>query len=133
MFDNPLDTKISAATRFAIELVAWIAGPWAAAEIAGTWLAIIPTLIVLIALPGVFSTLGDKRHVVVAVPGPIRFLIELLLTVVAIYSSWVVWTSVGGIIVAAIAVAAAVSGAPRAKWLISNKPQNWPIPSAQPK
>ena len=129
VFDNPLDTKISASTRFAIEIAAWVAGPWAAAELTGSWLATIPVLAILVALPGVFSTTGDKRHVVVAVPGRIRLFIEILLTVVAIYSSLVVWTCIGAIIVAVIALAMFVAGAPRARWLFSNAPPHWPLPT----
>ncbi|MDA0595449.1 MAG: hypothetical protein O2921_06510 [Chloroflexi bacterium] len=41
-FDNPLDTVFSAASRFAIELVAWIAGPWAAADSRATGLQLYP-------------------------------------------------------------------------------------------
>ena len=129
-FDNPLDNELSASSRFAIEVVAWVAGPWAAAELTGTWFAVIPTLIVLVALPGVFSTTGDKRHVVVAVPGRIRLMIELVLAVVAVFSAFLVWTSVGGIIVAAVAVLMLVTGLTRAKWLLSNRPPHWPLPSS---
>ena len=129
-FDNPLDNVMSAPSRFAIEVVAWVAGPWAVAELTGTWLAIIPTLIVLIALPGVFSTNGDKRHVVVAVPGRIRFLIELILAVVAIVSAFLVWTPVGGSIVAAVAALMLISGLTRVKWLLSNSAPDWSLPSS---
>lgn len=128
-FDNPLDTVPSGVSRFAVEIVAWVAGPWAAADITGTWLMTIPSLAALVALPGVFSTPGDKKHVVIAVPGRVRFLIEVILAVVAIASALLVWTPIGGIIVAVIAVAMFVTGAKRAKWLISNKPPNWPLPS----
>jgi hypothetical protein len=132
-FDNPLDTKISASTRFAIEIAAWVAGPWAAADLTGNWLMTIPVLAILVALPGVFSTTGDKRHVVVAVPGRVRLFIEILLTVVAIYSAFVVWTYFGAIVVAVIALAMFVAGAPRAKWLFSNEPPSWPLSSEQTK
>ena len=128
-FDNPLDTIFSAASRFAIELVAWIAGPWAAADLAGNWLAAIPALAVLVALPGVFSTTGDKRHVVVAVPGRIRFLIEVLLAAIAVASALLVWTYIGAILVAIGSILMFVTGAPRAKWLVSNNPPNWPLPT----
>ena len=128
-FHNPLDTFLSASSRFGIELVAWTAGPWAAAAIVGSWLATIPALIVLIALPGIFSTTGDKRHVVVAVPGRIRLSIEMLLLVVAIYSSFVVWTAVGGAIVSILAAVMLVTGSRRGMWLFSNRPPQWPVPS----
>jgi len=128
-FDNPLDSTLSAASRFAIEIAAWVAGPWAAADLAGTWLATLPALAILVALPGVFSTTGDKRHVVVAVPGRVRFLIEFLLTVVAIASALLVWTYIGAIVVTVIAVFMFITGAPRAMWLISNEPPDWPLPT----
>lgn len=124
-FDNPLDNFASASSRFAIEIAAWVAGPWAAAEITGTWLAIIPALLILVALPGVFSTAGDKRHVVVAVPGRIRFGIELILAAVASYSAFLVWTPVGGFIVVIIAALMFVTGMARARWLISNEAPTW--------
>jgi hypothetical protein len=128
-FDNPLDSTFSASSRFVIEIAAWVAGPWAAADITGTWFAAIPVLAILVALPGVFSTTGDKRHVVVAVPGRIRLLIEIVLAVVAIYSALTVWTYIGGIIVVVIALITFVSGATRARWLFSNDPPDWPLPT----
>ena len=128
-FDNPLDTIFSAESRFAIELVASIASPWVAADLAGNWLAAIPALAVLVALPGVFSTTGDKRHVAVAAPGRIRFLIEVLLSAIAVASTLVVWTYIGAIMVAIGVILMFVTGAPRAKWLLSNNPPNWPLPT----
>ena len=128
-FDNPLDSNFSAASRFAIEIVAWVAGPWAAADLTGSWFMTIPALAILVALPGVFSTIGDKRHVVVAVPGRVRFLIEVILTVVAVASAFLVWAVIGAAIVAIIAAIMFISGAPRAKWLLSNDPPDWPLPT----
>jgi hypothetical protein len=89
----------------------------------------IPALAILVALPGVFSTIGDKRHVVVAVPGRVRFLIEVVLTVVAVASAFLVWAVIGVAIVAIIAAIMFISGAPRAKWLLSNDPPDWPLPT----
>ncbi|MBT3863647.1 MAG: hypothetical protein HOF71_08095 [Chloroflexi bacterium] len=126
-FDKPLDTVFSGASRFAIELVAWIVGSWAAADLTGSWLATIPALAILVALPGVFSTTGDKLHVVVAVPGRIRFAIEVLLAAIA--SALLAWTYIGAILIAIIAVVMFVTGAPRAKWLLSNSAPDWPLPT----
>jgi len=95
----------------------------------GNWLAAIPALAVLVTLPGVFSTTGDKRHVVVAVPGRIRFLIEVLLAAIAVASALLVWTYISSILVAIVAIVMFVTGAPRAKWLLSNNPPNWPLPT----
>jgi hypothetical protein len=83
----------------------------------------------LIALPGAFSTVGDKRQVVVAVPGRVRLLIELVLIAVAISSAFLVWTPIGGIIVAVLAALMLVTGFRRAKWLLSNRPPDCPLPS----
>jgi hypothetical protein len=90
-------------------------------------------LAILVALPGVFSTTGDKRYVVVAVPGRIRLLIEIVLAAVAIYSAFVVWTYIGAIVVAVITVVMFVSGARRARWLLSNGPPDWPLPTKRVK
>lgn len=132
-FDNPLDTRLSAATRFSIELVAWIAGPWAAAEIAGAWWMTIPALAILVAMPGVFSTPGDKRHVVVAVSGRVRLLIEIALAAVAIVAALVVWSYIGAAVVAVVTIAMFVTGAARMKWLLSNRPPAWPLPTKRKK
>ncbi|NQW19688.1 MAG: hypothetical protein HQ477_03030 [Chloroflexi bacterium] len=128
-FDNPLDTILSASSRFAIEIIAWIAGPWAAADISGTWFVTIPVLAVLLALPSVFSTVGDKRHIVVAVPGRVRFFIEVLLALVAIISALLVWTIIGAILVAIVAALMFITSIKRIKWLIANSPADWLLPS----
>ena len=76
---SPYDTHLSSGTRFLIELAAWVAAPWAAAELWGGWAAV-PTLIVLLALPSLFNTPGDKNQTSgFATPGPIRILIEMVL------------------------------------------------------
>ena len=116
-FDHPYDTPVSSALRFSIEVIAWVAGPWAATEVS-TWLAI-PVAAVLIALPAVFSTQGDKRQVVVATPGPARVLIELFLHTVAIASPWAVWPAWLAALTTLAVVAALAVGVPRLKWLLS--------------
>jgi hypothetical protein len=86
-------------------------------------------LAILVVLPGVFSTTGDKRHVVVAVSGRIPLLIELILAIVAIYSVFLVWTYIGGAVVAVVSLVMFISGASRTGWLISNEPPDWPLQS----
>ena len=71
------DTVLSAGLRFCSEVLAWIAGPWAAAQIS-EWL-ILPVLIMLVGLPSVFSTENDKRQIIVSTPGPVRIGIDALL------------------------------------------------------
>jgi hypothetical protein len=91
-----------AVLRFVSEIVAWVATPWALAVhspvLAGA------ALLLLIGLPAVFATPGDKVKVVVAVPGTVTIglsVLQLLAAVVAAWAAWpvpvavVVWALVG--------------------------------------
>lgn len=114
---SPYDTAASSATRFGIELVAWIAGPWAAADRVGSWWPVPLVAIVLVGLPALFNTPGDKKITGVPTPGPLRIGIEMLLMVVAVASSWAVWPAWAGAIVTALAAALLITGFPRYRWL----------------
>lgn len=118
--DHPYDTPLSSGLRFSVEVIAWIAGPWAAWEIS-IWL-VLPAVVILVGLPSVFSTNGDKRQVLVPTPGPLRVVIELLLHAVAIAAPWAVWpTALAG--VATLVVAAAlILGVWRLRWLLRGAP-----------
>ena len=89
---HPHDTPVSSSLRFLSELIAWVAGAWAASTLTN-WL-VLPVLVVLVGLPAVFSTQNDKRQVVIATPGPIRVAIELLLYAVAALAPWMIWPQV---------------------------------------
>ncbi|MCH8009052.1 MAG: hypothetical protein IIC91_09325 [Chloroflexi bacterium] len=115
-FKHPYDTPLSSGLRFLVEVIAWVAGPWAAAQ-QSIWL-IAPVLVVLVGLPAVFSTRGDKRSVLVATPGPLRVLIELGLHVVAIAGSWVVWPAWLAVAATVVVAAALALGTPRMMWLL---------------
>ena len=119
---SPYDTVASASTRFAIELVAWVAGPWAAADIVGSWWAAIPALLVLVGLPAVFNTPGDKHTDGIATPGPIRIGIEMLLLVVAVGSAWIVWPPWAAVAVMILAVVMLITGLRRYRWLAAGAP-----------
>lgn len=114
---NQFDTVPSATSRFGVELIAWIAGPWAAADITGSAWAAIPAVLILLALPSVFSTPGDKHQVIVATPGGARLVIELLLHAVAIVGAWIVWPPWAAMLSTLTAGISLVSGMPRARWL----------------
>lgn len=121
-FEHPYDTPLSSALRFAVELVAWVAGTWVVAQWS-VWLAV-PALIVLVGLPSVFSTPGDKKQVVVPTPGPVRALLELALYLVAVAGAWVVWPTWLAVIATLIVVASVVVGMPRTMWLLRGAPQS---------
>ncbi|WP_300545439.1 hypothetical protein [Maricaulis sp.] len=110
------DTIASAGFRFAAELIAWIAGPWAVAVHVSP-VAAVPVLIVLVALPAVFSTPGDKRQVLVPVPGRVRIPIELLLYTVAAVAPWFAWSDWAGWACLAVVAAGLGFGIPRFRWL----------------
>ncbi len=112
---HPHDTPLSAGLRFGSEVIAWVAGPWLAYSWSG-W-ALLPALLALVALPGVFSTPGDKNKIVVPTPGPIRVLIELLLYAVAAIAPWFIWPDWAAIAAGTIVVLSIVIGIPRLIWL----------------
>ncbi|MEU4545951.1 hypothetical protein [Nonomuraea dietziae] len=99
----PEKAGIGSALRFATELVAWIATPWALAP-HSVPLAVL-SVIVLIGLPTLFSTPGDKRHVIVAVPGVVTILLVLLQLVAAVVSSWLAWAPAVAVVVSLLAAA----------------------------
>ena len=121
-FNHPYDTPFTSGLRFLVEIIAWVAGPWAASQWAG-WL-IAPALIILIGLPSLFSTSGDKRQVIVATPGPLRVVIELFLHGAAVAASWLVWPAWLAIVSTIIVAAALVAGLPRIGWLLRGAPEN---------
>ena len=43
---SPYDTPWSSGLRFAIELVAWVAGPWAVADVTGVAWTAVPAAVV---------------------------------------------------------------------------------------
>lgn len=126
---SPYDTPASSLLRFSIEVIAWVAGPWAAAELTGTGWAVLPALVVLIGLPALFNTPGDKKTDGIATPGAIRVMIEMLLLVVAVAGAFIVWPWWAGAMVAVIAVAMIVTGVPRYRWLVT-QPNPWAGDSA---
>jgi hypothetical protein len=119
---GPHDSAASSATRVAAELATWIAGPWAAAELAGGPWAILPAALVLVGVPAVFSTVGDKKTVLVPTPGPVRLAIELVLAAIGVVSAWLVWPVWAALLVSAIAAAMLVTNAPRFRWLAQGAP-----------
>lgn len=119
-FNHPHDTFLSAGLRFTSEIIAWVAGPWAASLISD-WI-ILPVLILLVGLPGIFSTINDKRNVVVPTPGAIRILIELLLYSVAIVAPWFVWSTTLSIVSLIIVLASLCIGYSRFRWLLFGAP-----------
>jgi hypothetical protein len=117
---SPYDTPLSSGLRFLVEITAWVAGPWAAAQ--RSVLLAVPVFIVLVGVPAVFSTTGDKKQVIVATPGPIRVGIELVLHGVAAAAAWSVWPTWLAVLVTFVVVASLLAGVPRMMWLLRGAP-----------
>ena len=110
------DSRLASALRFTTELIAWIATPWALAP--HSILLAVAADVVLIGLPTVFQTPGDKPRVVVAVPGVVTILLVLLQLVAAVVAAWVAWPVVVAVVVSLLAVACVVTEQPRWRWLL---------------
>jgi hypothetical protein len=109
------DDRLPSVLRFATELVAWVATPWALAS--HSWLLAALSVVVLIGLPTLFSTPGDKANVLVAVPGWVTILLVALQLVAAVVSSWLAWPAWAAVLVTVLAVATVVTEQRRWRWL----------------
>lgn len=101
------------ALRFLTELIAWVAVPWA------LWphspVLAIGAVLLLIGLPAVFSTPGDRPSgdTLVAVPGIVTILLVLLQLVAACAAAWAVWPWWVAALVTALCVVVPVTEQPR--------------------
>ena len=111
------DDRVASALRFGTELVAWVATPWAIGP-HSVVLAVL-SVAVLIGLPTIFSTPGDKRNVIVAVPGYVTIALVALQVVVAVAAAWVAWHAFVAALVSVLAVVTVVLELPRWRWLLS--------------
>lgn len=118
---NPLDTWLSGGLRFLVELIVWVAGPWAVGQWLGPWAAAL-TLVVLLALPAVFSVPGDKHQVVVAIPGMMRFFLEVALGLAGAIAAWYAWPVWAAVAATLVVVAAQITGWRRSRWLLQGAP-----------
>ncbi|MFJ8363506.1 hypothetical protein [Streptomyces sp. NPDC093984] len=111
------DDRIASALRFAAELVAWVATPWALAG--RSWPLAALSVVALIGLPTLFATPGDKAHVIIAAPGWATILLVLLQLVAAVVSSWLAWPAWVAVPVTLLAAATLVTERRRWRWLTS--------------
>ncbi|MPY44431.1 hypothetical protein FNH04_32350 [Streptomyces phyllanthi] len=111
------DDRIASVFRFASELVAWVATPWALS--AHSWPSAVLAVVVLIGLPTVFSTPGDKKQVIVPVPGPVTILLVVLQLVAALVSAWLAWPVYAAVPVSVLVAATLVTERRRWRWLVS--------------
>lgn len=114
----PGHDTVAGAFRFASELVAWVATPWA------LWSISIPlailSVVALIGLPAVFSTPGDRPggDGPVSVSGGVTIGIVLLQLVAATASAWALWPWWVAVLVTALCVTVVVTEQPRWRALV---------------
>ncbi|MFI8534498.1 hypothetical protein ACIGMX_30145 [Streptomyces aquilus] len=111
------DDRRASALRFATELVAWVAAPWALASY--SWALAVLAVVVLIGLPTVFATPGDKAQVIVPVPGAVTILLVLLQLLAAVVAAWWAWPVWAAVPVSVLAAATLVTEQPRWRWLLT--------------
>jgi hypothetical protein len=114
--DSPNRPGPASVLRFLTELIAWIATPWALQRVSW-WLAAAAVLL-LIGLPSVFGTPGDKpSDPPVAVPGAVTILLVLLQLVAASVAAWFAWPWWLAVPVTGLAIATVILEQPRWRWL----------------
>ncbi|MFF5538048.1 hypothetical protein ACFY71_37275 [Streptomyces cinerochromogenes] len=114
------DDRAASVLRFATELVAWVATPWALAG--HSWLLAALSVVTLIGLPTLLSTPGDKANVIIAVPGWATIVLVLLHLAAAVVSSWLAWPAWAAVCVTVLAAATLVTERRRWRWLVSAHP-----------
>ncbi|WP_067965881.1 hypothetical protein [Nocardiopsis trehalosi] len=109
------DSRVGAALRFATELIAWIAAPWALSAVSIP-LAVLAAA-VLIGVPTLFATPGDKANIVIPVPGWVTVAHNIGLFAVAGVAPFFVWPAPVALAAALLAAAGTASQAARWRWL----------------
>ncbi|MET8874187.1 hypothetical protein [Nocardia sp. NPDC004604] len=118
MLESPNRTgqgRVASGLRFAVELIAWIATPWALAGHSA--LLAVLSVVVLIGLPTVFATPGDKKQILVPVPGWVTIALVVLQVVAAVMSTWVLLPTWLAVLVQVLAVLTVIAELPRWRWL----------------
>lgn len=104
--------------RFLAELTAWVAAPWA------LWRHSIPlaigVVVLLIGLPALFSTPGDRPGAgsLIAVPGLGTILLVLVQLAAATAAAWVIWPTWPAAAVTVLCLTVLITEQPRWRWLL---------------
>lgn len=117
--DRPGPNDLRGALRFLTELIAWVATPWA------LWphspALAVGAVVVLIGLPAIFNTPGDRPGggALVAVPGAVPVVLVMLQLVAATTSAWAIWPWWLAVTVTSLCLVVPVSEQPRWRRLLS--------------
>lgn len=112
---DPLSVSLP---RFLVELIAWVAAPWALAP-HSIWLAVLADVL-LIGLPTVFGMPGAKKQAnPVPIPARPAIALELLQPVAACVAAFVAWPPVVASLVVVVSIAAVVRQLQRWRWMLA--------------
>ncbi len=109
--------RIPSILRFSTELIAWIATPWALA--AYSPVLAVAAVVLLIGLPTLFATPGDKKQTLIPVPGTVTIALVVLQLSAALISSWLAWYPWLAILVTILTIGTVPAEFPRWKWLLN--------------
>ncbi len=106
--------------RFLVELIAWVAAPWALAAYS-IWLAVLADVL-LIGLPTVFGMPGAKKQKnPVSITARPAITLELLQPVAACVAAFAAWPPVVASLVVAVSLAACVLQFRRWRWMLARR------------
>jgi len=112
------DPLSASAPRFLVEIVAWIAAPWALVT-HSLWLAVLADVL-LIGLPTVFGMSGAKKQKnPVSIPARPAIALELLQPVAACVAAFAVWPTIAASLVVVASLAACVLQLRRWRWMLT--------------
>jgi hypothetical protein len=98
-----------------MELVAWLATAWALAPVSPVLSAV--SVLLLIGLPAFFATPGDKKKVIVPVPGYVTLGLVVLQMLAAVVAAWSAWPIPVAILVSVLVAVTIRTELPRWRWL----------------
>lgn len=112
------DPLSASAPRFLVEIIAWVAAPWALAA-HSIWLAVLADVL-LIGLPTVFGMPGAKKQKnPVAIPARPAIALELLQPVAACVAAFAAWPTIVASLVVVASLAACVLQLRRWGWMLA--------------
>ncbi|GAB3831994.1 hypothetical protein ACFPIJ_29115 [Dactylosporangium cerinum] len=112
------DPLSASAPRFLVEIIAWIAAPWALTTYS-IWLAVLADVL-LIGLPTVFGMPGAKKQQnPVSIPARPAIALELLQPVAACAAAVAAWPAVMTSLVVVASLAACVLQLRRWRWMLA--------------
>ena len=112
------DPLSASAPRFLVEIIAWIAAPWALAA-HSVWLAVLADVL-LIGLPTVFGMPGAKKQKnPVSIPARPAIALEVLQPVAACVAAFAAWPTIVASLVVVASLAACVLQLRRWRWMLT--------------